>query len=68
MLEKLLLLKYWNIIKKTSLVAFLLQNSSCPIHPPTTIQKTDSTANVPFACFENFQNCWESVSGGITFQ
>ena len=44
MLEKLLLRKFWKIIKKASLVAFLLKNLSCPIHAPVTIPKTDSTA------------------------
>ena len=33
--------------KKTSLVLFLLQNSSSPIHPPIATQITDSTANFP---------------------
>ena len=36
MLEKLLLRKFWKIIRKTSLVTFLLKNSNCPIHPPIT--------------------------------
>ena len=35
MLEKLLLRKFWKIIRKTSLVEFLLKNSSCAIHSPT---------------------------------
>ena len=67
-LEKLLLWKYWNIIQKTSLVALLLQNSRCLIHPPITIEKTNSTAGGFFVSSENFQNCRESVCGGITFQ
>ena len=54
--------------QKTSLVALRLQNSSCPIHSPITIPETDSTASVSFVCSENFQNCWESICGGITFQ
>ena len=41
--------------------------SSCPIHPPTTIPKSESTINVPFACSENFQNCRESVFGATRF-
>ena len=39
MLEKLFLRKFWKIIRKTSLVAFLLKNSNCPIHPPITTGK-----------------------------
>ena len=39
MLEKLLLRKLWKIIKKTSLVVFLLKNWSCQIHPLITIRK-----------------------------
>ena len=50
MLEKLLLWKFWKIIRKTSLVAFLLKNLSCPIYPPITITKTDSIASVSFVC------------------
>ena len=68
MLEKLLLRKFWRIIRKTSLVAFLLKNSICPVHPPLTIQKTGSTASVSFVCSESFQNYWESVCGGIKKQ
>ena len=67
MLEKLLLWKFWKIIKKTSVGAFLLKNSSCPIHSHITTPKTDFTASVSFVCLENFQNCWESACGGITF-
>ena len=37
MLEKQLLLKFWKIIRKTSLVAFFLKNLSCPIYPPIAI-------------------------------
>ena len=62
---KLLLWKYWKIIKKTSLVMFLLNNLSCPIHLPITIPKTSSTASVSFACPESFQNFRENVRGGI---
>ena len=39
MLEKLFLSKFWNIITKTSLAAFLLKNSNSPIHPLITIEK-----------------------------
>ena len=39
MLEKLLLRKFWKIMKKTSLVVFLLKNWSCPIGPLITIRK-----------------------------
>ena len=53
--------------KKTSLIAFLSKNSSCSIHPPITMPKTDSTACVSFVCSEKLQNCWESVCGGIKF-
>ena len=49
------------------LVIFLLKSSNCSIHPPITIQKTESTTNISFVYSENFQNCWESASGGITF-
>ena len=48
MLEKLVLWKFWKITKKTSLVAFLLKNSSCQIHPPITTPKTDFDASVSF--------------------
>ena len=38
---------------------FLLKNLSCPIppppHPPPPIRKLNSTANISFACFENFK-------------
>ena len=47
MLEKLLLWKFWKIIRKTSLVAFLLKNLSCPIYPPI-VTKTDPTASGSF--------------------
>ena len=39
-----------------SLLAFLLKNLSCPIHPPTTMPKTDSAASVSFVCSEKLQN------------
>ena len=39
MLEKLLLRKFWKIMKKTSLVVFLLKNWSCTIGPLITIRK-----------------------------
>ena len=39
MLEKLLLRKFWKIIRKMSLVESLLKNLSCPIHPPITKRK-----------------------------
>ena len=38
------------IIRKTSLVAFLLNISSYPIYPPITIPKTDSTVSVSPVC------------------
>ena len=41
--------------------------SSCPIHSPTTIPKSESTVNVSFACSENFQNFWDRLCGGIIF-
>ena len=66
MLGKLLFMKVLENYQK-NLVAFLLKNSSCPIHPPITIPKTDFTSSVSFVCSGNFQNCWESVSVGITF-
>ena len=50
MLEKLLLRKFWKIIRKTSLVASLntsLKNSN--------YKKTDSAANNFFVCFENLK-------------
>ena len=65
--ENCCLWKFRKIIKKTSLVALLLKNSSCPIHPPITIPKTDFTSSVSFVCSGNFQNCWESVCVRITF-
>ena len=46
--EQLLSWKRWRIIKKMSLVAFLLKTLSCAIHPPTTLPKTDSNANFSF--------------------
>ena len=55
MLEKLLLRKFWKIIRKTSLVTFLLKYSDCPIQPPYNYRKTDSAANISFVCFENFK-------------
>ena len=58
MLEKQLFWKFWKIIRKTFLVVFLLKASSCPSHPPITITKTDSSANVSFVCSKNIQNCW----------
>ena len=54
-----------NYPRKTSLVAFLLSVSSCPIHAPVTILQTDSTTIISCECSENF---WESVFGEITFQ
>ena len=39
MLEKLLLRKFWKIIRKRYLVALLLENWSCPIDPLITIRK-----------------------------
>ena len=39
-----------------SLIAFFLKNSSCPIHPPITIPKTDSAASVSFVCSDKLQN------------
>ena len=57
MLEKLLFMKVLeNYQKKKYLIAFHLKNSSCPIHPPITIPKTDSTVSVSFACSEKLQN------------
>ena len=50
MLEKLLLWKFWKIIRNTFLVAFLLKKLSCPIYPLITIAKTDSTVSVSFVC------------------
>ena len=38
------------IIRKTSLVAFLLNISSYPTYPPITIPKTDSTVSVSLVC------------------
>ena len=38
-----------------SLIAFLLKNSRCPIHPPIYIPKADSTTSVSFVCSENFK-------------
>ena len=42
-----------------SLITFLLKNSSCPIHLPITMPKTDSAASVSFVCSEKIQNCWD---------
>ena len=57
MSEKLQVWKFWKIIRKTSLVAFLLRNLSCLIYPPITISKTDSTANASFVSL--FQELWK---------
>ena len=48
------------------------RSSSCPIHPPMTILKTNFTTNVSCRCFKSFENCWENrfsvvECGGITF-
>ena len=59
-------MKVLEIIRKTSLAAFLLKNLSCPIYPPITIAKTDSTASVSFVCSYNFRNYCESVCGSMT--
>ena len=45
-----LFIKFWKIIRKSSLVALFLRNSSCPVYPLITIPKTDSTANASFVC------------------
>ena len=55
MLEKLLSWKFWKIIRKTSLVAFLLKNSSYPIYPPITIAKTDPTQVFPLYALRIFE-------------
>ena len=49
-LRKLAVMEVMKNYQKTSLVAFHLKNSSCPIHPPITVPKTESTASVPFVC------------------
>ena len=46
--RKTAVMKVWKIVRKTYLVEFLLRNSSCPIYPPITRPKTDSTANASF--------------------
>ena len=50
MLEKLLLWKFWKIIKKTSLVAFFLKKFELSNLPTLTIAKTDSAVSVSFLC------------------
>ena len=55
------------IIKKMSLIALLLKNSSCPIHSHITMPRTDSTAHVSFVCSEKLQNCWESAVVALHF-
>ena len=65
--RKTALWKFWKIIRKTSFVAFLLKNLSCPIYPPIAIEKTDSTASVSFVCSLDFRNCCESICGAINF-
>ena len=55
MLEKLLLRKFWKIIRKTSLVAFLLKKFKLSNPPIYNYRKTDSAANTSFLCFENFK-------------
>ena len=51
MLKKLLLLwKFWKIIRKTILVAFLLKLWAVQFTPPITTAETDSTAFVSFVC------------------
>ena len=60
MLEKLLE-TFGELSRETTLVAFLLKNSSCPMQPPIIIPKTESNASVSFVYSDNFQNCWESI-------
>ena len=55
MLEKLLLRKFWKIIRKTSLVAFLLKKFELSSPPTYNYRKTDSAANISFVCFDNFK-------------
>ena len=47
MLEKLLLRKFWKIIRKTSLVASIPPSYNC--------RKTDFAENIFFVFFENFK-------------
>ena len=53
--------------RKTSLVAFLLQNSSCLIYPPISIQKTDSPQLFPLFVPRIFKINRRASCGGITF-
>ena len=48
--RKTTVMKVLEIIRKTSSIAFLVKNFSCPIYPPATIVKTDSTTSVSFIC------------------
>ena len=65
--RKTTVMKVLEIIRKISLLAFLLKNLSCPIYPPITIANNNSTASVSFVCSYNFRNCCEGVYGSITF-
>ena len=64
MLKKLLLRKFWKIIRKMSLIAFLLKHSNCPIHPPMTMRKL-----TPLQIFTLFvSRIFKLVCGGIIFK
>ena len=64
MLEKLLLKKFWKFIRKMSLVALLLKNSNCPIHPPITMWKL-----APLQIFPSFASrISKLVCGRIIFK
>ena len=68
MLEKLLLRKYWKVIEKN--VFSIISFAKFELSNPPTYGYTDNWlySKFSFVCSENFQNCWESVRGGITFQ
>ena len=64
MLEKLLLKKVLKIIRKMSLVAFLLKNSNCPIPPPITMRKLTPPQIFPLLV----SRILKLVCGGIIFK